>query len=409
MKADQNLINMAKQVAESKGYNDIGDIIDKRIGEFQKNVEDSIQFRIDENNKQNEEVKKHYENMAVPNMEKVPSYLKEQAVAKTKEWRNQYGELAREITKLEPSDPAYGEKVAEMNAINSKFTSFNESLLNLVKFNATELENSVQGTVSNANNVDERRFRTNIVTGAAEALITDEGNLQFKSPTGEYKDVTQLGSLIKVNSVFQKDMTSFLANAAANKQSVGDNNKDLLKIRIGLMLGNNPEDIKSAATDSLFTDGDPIGITDELLNDPARIDELKEMVIDFYATTADSMQKMAYDTTKETLEDKKKLDARYRPKDKTPSFNELIARVMAKSTDDSSVTPDETPEVKDPVGSIKSSVDPSTHSLIDKVVSGGAGDLTDDEAKKLRLELSKPELKNYLMQNEQLTQFILSK
>lgn len=175
------------------------------------------------------------------------------------------------------------------------------------------------------------------------------------------------------------------------------------------MLGNNPEDIKSAATDSLFTDGDPIGITDELLNDPARIDELKEMVIDFYATTADSMQKMAYDTTKETLEDKKKLDARYRPKDKTPSFNELIARVMAKSTDDSSVTPDETPEVKDPVGSIKSSVDPSTHSLIDKVVSGGAGDLTDDEAKKLRLELSKPELKNYLMQNEQLTQFILSK
>lgn len=409
MKADQSLINMAKQVAESKGYNDIGDIIDKRIGEFQKTVEDTIQFRIDENNKQNEEVKKHYENMAVPAMEKVPSYLKEQAVTKTKEWRNQYGELAREVSKLEPSDPAYGEKVAEMNAINSKFTSFNESLLNLVKFNATELENSVQGTVSNANNVDERRFRTNIATGAAEALITDEGNLQFKSPTGEYKDVTQLGSLIKVNSAFQEDMTSFLAQAAANKQAIGEGNEDLLKIRIGLMLGNNPDDIKSAATDSLFTEGDPIGITDELLNDPARIDELKEAVIDFYATTANNMQKMAYDTTKQTIEDKKKIDARYKPKDKTnDSFSDLVAKIIAGSVNDDGSGPlDETPEVKDPVSSIKSNVDPGVHSLIDKVVSGGTNSLSDEEKKKLRLALSKDGLENYIMENKQLTNFII--
>ncbi len=398
MKADQSLINMAKQVAESKGYNDIGAIIEKNLQSWADTVETRIKARESEKLKRDEEIVSYLENMPVAQMEKVPDNLKQQTIDLAKGWQNEYADVSRDLPNYDKSSIEYSDGVIERNKISKKFESLNTSFLSLAKFKEDEIAFADSGKYSNAMSVEERKFRNAIVTGTAESRITDDAVLEFKNPTtGEFRSLESLGKRVAINEQFGKDMLNLLSKSRLNKLAPTAENRDLIKAQVSLSLGKNADEIRAAAADNPFTGEDLLGLTDEQLNDPENLNTIRETLVDFYTDLMIKGEEAAYDAVQETAEDKLKLRNKYTTKNNNgQSFDEWL---LKNSVNNPTNTTGETspPPVDD---GLKTSFMGSLDTEVKTKMGNDVNSLTEDELKAIKKAVLVFSTKNNLTPSE---------
>jgi len=284
--ANQQLINVAGKVAESKNiYKGVGENISKGIQEGIDFVSKSIKKRDDDRKKADAKVATYLDKMPDgSSLEKIPPYAKEKVAAFLSNARDKYAKYANSLRDLDPQDEEYQNQVMEMNKITSSMANLNNQFKGLLLKKTEYLTTSDNGEISNGNKGEDIDFLSNIYTDATDMELSEDGTLSFNR-NGASVSMDDLPKYIRADydtPIKIGEMGIKLYNAGVEWTPQIEENTEK-QFRNQLRKAGRDTLISLAADDTLGDeDGMGLGITNELLHDPEREDELTDIIVANY-------------------------------------------------------------------------------------------------------------------------------
>lgn len=213
-------------------------------------------------------------------LEKVPQQLRPTMNKYLVNAKQEYFEAARLASQADKNSPIYMESIERMNNIIQSFSTMNNELNTILETRKQAIEDFDQGLISNGNRPEDIKIIKDLTTGQMPMSISDNGHIMLGEngamvsdlPKYHYKDFATANSLIELNKTLYNQ-----------KEKLEGGRRDAVEMQLRTQLtqgGRNA--IVSMATDDHVIPGG-LGIADEdLINNPARTEELKEKVIQNY-------------------------------------------------------------------------------------------------------------------------------
>jgi len=258
---------------------------------------------------------------------KVPKNLEASIGKWTVNKRKEYADHANALRNLDPTEPTYQDHVAEMNKITQSFVDLD---VNLDKF--LENKNIYMDTsqaedtpgFSRANDPESMKFLNSVYTDGSSMDIESDGTLLF----GEGK--TSMADFPKTIEVSAKAGVGIMKLATASynegyKSGVDIYNDQDARTQLKMVfkgLGRNG--LKSLATDSEDLFGQDLGISNDLIQNPEREDELEEILLNAFSAYLkekhDSGIRNKEKANQQKFNDKQKFKPPTKPKNSLDKF-----------------------------------------------------------------------------------------
>jgi hypothetical protein len=219
---------------------------------------------------------------SVDNVERVPEAYRPQIGQFLTAQRNKYYEAAKALSQSEVGSTAYTNAVEQMNKVNQSFKNLDAQLKSFATSKTEAMKDFDKGLVSNGNNAYDVEWLSHMFTDGLPMQISDAGSLYFQRGDGYVsmddaphyflKDGAAAQGIIKLNSQI------YSAGVENNPQA-----EQMVRMQVRQMVENGGrETALSLATDDHIYPGG-LGIMDQdLLSNPARADELTNIVVDSY-------------------------------------------------------------------------------------------------------------------------------
>jgi hypothetical protein len=231
----------------------------------------------------------------VVNIAKIPKKYRNQVTQFLIEKKNEYAEAARVASEFDPSSDAYIEAVNTMNSAQSSFENLNEQFVVLQEMKAEDLEDFTNDRVSDGNKIEDLDIISGILTDENAIHINEIGEIEFETGKGSITLATMPKYFNKSYDTFNK--IAVMSEAAQkNKSPLSDSSRGANRMKIrSLIEEGGKEAVISLATDGFFTN-DSLVYDEDLLTNPERYGELKELVIDQYTGFINNIQQSSYDS-----------------------------------------------------------------------------------------------------------------
>ncbi len=132
--ADAQLIQMAKDIAKSKGFRDIGKDFEASFGKWMGTAEAALKERRDKRDEGIAKITKYMEKIpSHGNLPKVPAYAQEKVGAWLKGQRQKYATAARALKDLDPQSDEYLDHTNNMNRITQSVSRLNDQFSTLLE------------------------------------------------------------------------------------------------------------------------------------------------------------------------------------------------------------------------------------------------------------------------------------
>lgn len=296
--ANQNLIQAQAKVSGSQGFVDHGAKFNEGIQKWEEQAQTRIKVRQEKLDQANALVADYMDK--IPDgkgLEKIPTYAKEKVASFLASSRDEYAKHAKSLRDLDPNSPEYQEHVKGMNYINNSFVRLNDQFTSLLENKVGFLQLSDNQELSRANKPGDIDFLSNIYTDATDMSFDKNGNILFNN-NGSSVAIDELPKYhaqeTEIPGLIMKQMASLQKNATKWTPAVEELTRKQIRV---LVKKNGMNGIRSLAADDTIgnDDGLGLGISDELLNDPSRIEELTEVVVENYIQAMKEVAESAYD------------------------------------------------------------------------------------------------------------------
>lgn len=241
------------------------------------------------------------------------------------------------------ADPRKAEYMKKALEIQQRWSSLSGNLDQFLK-NKTEFKNlSENGALSDGMSADDLSVSTKVFTDKANYNYDNQGNVFFNTQynknheDGSIEAIGYAGNVNELKPPIEKDFAyakSFLdriQNLTKAKQPLSDTNKNLFRMLLSQELSN-PNRLKSWLTDDFIAENG-FGIQDlDLLNDPSRFDELKEMAVN---QSLGLLENAANDGYQQHL---KELEIKNKGKTNTPTLPAFIENFMKPNLENKDLT-----------------------------------------------------------------------
>jgi len=283
--ANQQLINTARRVGESSAFRDVGEKFNVGLQKGIDSVTKAIKQRDDVRKKSDAKVATYLDKMPDgKGLEKIPPYAKEKVAAFLSGARDRYAKHANSLRNLDPQDKEYQDQVMEMNKITTSMANLNDQFKGLLSKKTEYLTASDEGEISNGNKGEDIDFLSNIYTDATDMELSEDGNLSFNR-NGTSVSMLDLPKYIRADydtPIAIGRMGEGLYKAGVEWTPQVEKNTEK-QFRAQLRKAGRDTLISLAADDTLGDeDGIGLGITNELLHDPERQDELTDIIVANY-------------------------------------------------------------------------------------------------------------------------------
>ena len=276
--ANQQLIQMAREVGASQGFNNAGEAFEASLSKWV----DQAQSHIDERKKTKEaadaRVADYMDKLPNGNLAKIPEYAKETVASFLRDGRNSYAEHAHALRDLDPQDKEYQEHVSEMNRISQSFVTLDAQFSRLMENKMDYMEDL--GHTSYGNKPENIDFLSDAYTDTTDMIFTPEGNILF-SKDGKELSLDELPKVVKTDyDASIKMLTLNRSYQEAGIEITGALEKNLRGEITAFVKSGGRDRIISLAADDIFEEGGKgLGVPDDLLHNPERFAELTEFVI----------------------------------------------------------------------------------------------------------------------------------
>jgi hypothetical protein len=216
------------------------------------------------------------------NIDKVPAPYKNSVNQFLMAQKNKYYDAAKLLSQSEVGSDNYITAVEQMNNINQSFTNLDKQLQLLSSRKLEAINDFDKGLVSKGNSPDDVDWLSKMYTDGLPMQIGEGGSLYFEK-NGSYVPLDEAPDYFVKDSKAAKsiiDLNSRIYNAgiednATTRQMVRMNVREIVES------GGRETALSLAEDDSIYPGG--LGIVDEdLLRNPARSEELSNLVIDNY-------------------------------------------------------------------------------------------------------------------------------
>lgn len=279
--ANQQLIQMAKDVGASQGFNDVGGAFEQSFSKWYGQAQAVVDERKKTKEAADARVADYMERIPGGNLAKIPEYAKETVSNFLREGRNQYAEHANALRDLDPKDKEYQDHVNSMNKITQSFVTLDNQFTRLLEDKMDFMESVEFNTVSYGNKPEDIDFLSNAYTDAADMIFTPEGNILFERE-GKQLALDELPKWVEVNSTVPAALAQLNAQYYKNGEEITGPLEQNLRVQIDtLVRSQGRHGVISLAADSPFSeDGRGLGVPDEILHDPEKLEDLTKMVVD---------------------------------------------------------------------------------------------------------------------------------
>lgn len=279
--ANAQLINMAREVGASQGFNNAGEAFGDSLSKWV----DQAQGHIDERKKTKEaadaRVADYMDRLPNGSLAKIPEYAKETVSGFLRDGRNSYAAHANAIRDLDPQDKEYQDHVSEMNKIQQSFVNLDAQFSRLMEDKMEYMESVEANTVSYGNKPEDIDFLSSAYTEATDMIFTPEGSIVF-SQGDKQLSLDEMPKWIEVNSTIPAALSQLNAQYYKNGEEITGPLEQNLRVQIDtLVRSQGRHGIISLAADSPFSsDGRGLGVPDDILHDPEKLEDLTKLVID---------------------------------------------------------------------------------------------------------------------------------
>ena len=267
--ANAQLIQMAKDIGKSKGFNDVGKAFEQSFGKWVDQAKGIEKAQQDKRAAGVARVVDFMEKMPThQSLPKVPAYTQDKVGVWLKDIRKQYGDHARATRDLDAQDPSYQGHISEMNRITHSMTTLNDQFDSLLSDKVAFMEGVDLDSVSKGNSAADIDELSRVYTDATEMEFSADGHISFGG-----KSFNDLPKWIEKNNTIPMALTQLNAKYYKTAQPVTGPLADNLKVEVEAL-------IKSSGRPgvmSLAADGS-LGIPDAMIHDPKQYDALVELV-----------------------------------------------------------------------------------------------------------------------------------
>lgn len=279
--ANAQLIQVAKELGASQGFNDVGAAFEKGFSKWYDTIETQFKERQEKKEQAEARVLEYMDKMPSTGMiAKIPQYAKEKVSTFLNNGRKEYAKHAKAIRDLDPEDKEYQDHINAMNSISDSFVNLDTQFERLLE-QKVEFMQEVDGqTLSAGNDFRDIDFLSNVFTDSTDMAFSPEGNILF-SREGKQLSLDELPTWIEVNNTIPTELVKLSSQYFKNGVEITGALENNLRHQVENLIKSSGRAgiVSLAADDSLKVGGHGLGITNDLLHDKSRHQELTEKVV----------------------------------------------------------------------------------------------------------------------------------
>jgi hypothetical protein len=273
------LIAGAGRLARSQGFVDYGEVISKGAEPVMKALQKSQAVAQAIRDKAAQQTAQYLRSMK-SDIDALQSPPEDQKAITTKlmELKNEYAAAASAINNYQVGTPEYMEQLDIMNGVNNQFAQIKKNQDELKEFNEQYLEGDKKGQFSNGNDAYQIATNSNVATGNRELVIGPGGNFQFKLPDGNMVDLKDMNMPFNKSYGKSKELAD-MKMTVMNSGVWNSVKAQATEQELEAMFAENPDDFRSMARDGLYKGVDFSDIPEDVVTNPAKLEELKAAMI----------------------------------------------------------------------------------------------------------------------------------
>jgi len=184
-----------------------------------------------------------------------------------------YANAASQIADYRADSPEYMELSDIMQGVNNSFLKLKGNLDAYTENKVEYYDSHKNGLFSAGNDEYDYSLNQGIYDTDSAMSVGDNGNLMFnhEGKMVDYKDVNELHFKDYKSA---KTLIDKMASLSKSSKNLNQFQKESLKLEVRSLLNSDPTTAKSLIMDGLLTEGLVGGISEDLLNDPNRHEEL---------------------------------------------------------------------------------------------------------------------------------------
>lgn len=282
------LVNVARDVAQSKGFVPVGDDFDKGMAPYLQAAQDTITKRQENKDAKNAEVISWMEQMPdESDLPIVPDAMKDRTSAWLRSKKNEYARHASALRKLDAGSDEYQEHVANMNRINKAVVNLRENYDTFATSRLDFLDSVHANDISNGTNPEDHDFLSRAYTDRFEGLIDEDGEVFVETFEKSHK-MKEMPKFHRVDKTVSKALFDEFKRVSQNGLPLDPASQAFVKQQLkSIIRQGGREALVSLASDGIFTElisgGTSMlpgfGLSDDLVHDPERQGELEETVV----------------------------------------------------------------------------------------------------------------------------------
>ncbi len=323
--ANNQLIQMAKDLGASKGFTDIGGAFTESFGKWVDEAQKGAIIAAKKHEESNTRVVNYMESMPNGDLAKVPVNQREAFSAWLTEGRKRYADAAKQTGRLKPGTPEYQEQVKIMNDVQQSFLQADSEMTDLLERKTEYMDAAYNNEVSRANDPDERSVLDGIMLDTAPLKWNEHGNIEWSEGKG-IGDIPKWFGTEEGEELHDGLLQSLSGYTSAGYEITGGLEAEVENKVYSALKKAGRNAVTSLALDVAIGSGGERGfnINEELIRDPERYDELLDAVTNFMTTATKNSAKAVKEAQQKKTEDTYRIRNKYsKTKTKTTPTGQL--------------------------------------------------------------------------------------
>lgn len=311
--ANQQLIQMAKDLGASKGFTDIGGAFTESFGKWVDEAQKNTIVAAKKHEESNSRVVEYMEAIPNGNLAKVPLNQREAFSGWLTEGRKKYSDAAQATSKFKPGTPEYQEQVKIMNDVQQSFLQADSEFTDLLERKTEYMDAAYNNEISRGNNPDERSIIDGIMLDTAPLSFNETGNIQWGEDGKGIGDIPKWYGTEEGEELHDNLLQGLSGYTAAGYEITGGLEAEVQNKVYSSLKKAGRNAVQSLALDVAIGSGGERGfnISEELVRDPERYDELLDAVTEFMVVSTKNSAKAVKEAQEAKAEDTYKLRNKY--------------------------------------------------------------------------------------------------